>query len=117
MQKYTAKLARSYDFFGLCKPASSPIVLTAQTDSFSNRRIGWPTVHAKPDPRSKGSCGGTLSLRLYKHAPAALGNPKLSELLSLANALREGQVQEKKLAMELLKEKISNHSIRAWQNN
>jgi hypothetical protein len=65
----------------------------------------------------EGKLRGYSFAPLYKHAPAAFGNPKLYELLSLADALRDGRVREKKLAMELLKEKIANHSIRAWQNN
>jgi hypothetical protein len=44
---------------------------------------------------------------LYKRAAlAALADPQLYELLSLVDALRDGLVRERKLAMEMLKERI-----------
>ncbi len=61
-------------------------------------------------PHVEGKLRGYSFAPLYKHAPAAaLDDPKLYELLSLADALRDGRVRERKLAMDMLKEKIANH--------
>jgi hypothetical protein len=44
---------------------------------------------------------------LYKRAAlAALADPQLYELLSLVDALRDGRIRERKLALEMLTERI-----------
>ncbi len=61
-------------------------------------------------PHVEGKLRGYSFAPLYKHAPsAALGDPKLYELLSLADALRDGRVRERNLAMDMLKDKIANY--------
>lgn len=62
----------------------------------------WPYV--------EGKVRGTSFAPLYKHAPiAALKDPKLYQLFSLADALRDGRVRERKLAIDELTERISDH--------
>lgn len=62
----------------------------------------WPYV--------EGKIRGSSFAPLYKHAPiAALKDPKLYELFSLADALRDGRVRERKLALDELTKRISDH--------
>ncbi len=61
----------------------------------------WPYV--------EGMVRGYTLAPLYKRAAlAALADQKLYELLSLADALRGGRVRERKLAMEMMKERIDH---------
>jgi hypothetical protein len=44
---------------------------------------------------------------LYKHAAeAALADPAFYELLSLVDALRDGRVRERKLALEMMSKRL-----------
>ena len=62
----------------------------------------WPYV--------EGKVRGSSFAPLYKHAPiAALKDQKLYELFSLADALRDGRVRERKLALDELTKRISEH--------
>ena len=61
-------------------------------------------------PHVEGKLRGYSFAPLYKHAAtAALGDPKLYELLSLSDALRDGRVRERKLALDMLKERIAHY--------
>ena len=62
----------------------------------------WPYVHGK--------VRGYSFVPLYKHAAvAALKDAKLYELLSLVDALRDGRIRERTLAMAALKARIVQH--------
>jgi hypothetical protein len=59
----------------------------------------WPYV--------EGTVRGYSFAPLYKRAAlAALADPQLYELLSLVDALRDGRIRERKLALEMLTERI-----------
>ena len=59
----------------------------------------WPYV--------TGKVRGYSFAPLYKHAPAAaLKDPRLYELLSLTDALRDGRARERKIAIDILSERI-----------
>jgi hypothetical protein len=63
----------------------------------------WPYV--------EGKVRGYSFAPLYKHAPAAaLKDEKLYELLTLVDALRDGRVRERKLAMDELRRRIAPHA-------
>jgi hypothetical protein len=84
---------------------------------------GVPTAHASEPlksalregsdeppvwPSLEGKVRGYSFAPLYKHAAsAALRDPKLYELLGLADALRDGRVRERKIAMEELTKRIA----------
>ena len=58
-------------------------------------------------PSAKGKLKGQAVNPLYKSVPeAVLNDPKLHELLALVDAIRVGNVREKKLAVGELKERI-----------
>lgn len=58
-------------------------------------------------PYKFGAVRGTSFEPLYKHAAeAALADPAFYELLSLADALRDGRVRERKIALEILGERL-----------
>jgi hypothetical protein len=59
----------------------------------------WPYV--------SGKVRGYSFEPLYKHAAeAALADPAFYELLSLADALRDGRVRERKIALEILSKRL-----------
>lgn len=59
-------------------------------------------------PYLEGRARGYSFAPLYKHAAvAAMKDPKLYELLSLADALRDGKVRERKLATEELRHRLT----------
>jgi hypothetical protein len=63
----------------------------------------WPYV--------EGKVRGYSFAPLYKHAPAAaLKDEKLYELLTLVDALRDGRVRERKLAMDELRRRIAPYA-------
>jgi hypothetical protein len=63
----------------------------------------WPFV--------EGKVRGHSFAPLYKHAAtAALRDPKLYELLGLADALRDGRIRERKIAMDELGKRILHHA-------
>ena len=63
----------------------------------------WPYMH--------GTVRGYSFAPLYKRAAeAALENTQLYELLSLTDALRDGRVRERKMALEELKKRILEHA-------
>ncbi|MEP1094033.1 MAG: hypothetical protein ABJG78_02925 [Cyclobacteriaceae bacterium] len=82
--------------------------------------IGVPTAHSAAPlnqhihsqegyvwPFASGQMRGEALAPLHPKVPEAVQNdPKLHELLALADALRVGRVREKNLAIELLKERI-----------
>ena len=56
---------------------------------------------------AEGTVRGYSLAPLYKRAALAdLADPQLYELLSLVDALRDGRARERKLVMEMLKERI-----------
>jgi len=58
-------------------------------------------------PHPKGTVRGTTLLPLYQKLPeAALDSPELYELLALFDALRIGRARERKLAIELIEERL-----------
>ncbi|MBA3899506.1 MAG: hypothetical protein H0X62_04720 [Bacteroidetes bacterium] len=58
-------------------------------------------------PYAKGNIRGHGIIPLYSSVPeAALKDPKLYELLALADAIRVGRVREKALAIEALKKRL-----------
>lgn len=62
----------------------------------------WPSV--------EGTVRGYSFAPLYKHAAAAaLRDAKFYELLSLADALRDVRIRERKIAMNELSKRILNH--------
>ena len=62
-------------------------------------------------PHVDGKVRGYSFAPLYKHAPAAaLKDEKLYELLTLVDALRDGRVRERKLAMDELRRRIAPHA-------
>ena len=66
----------------------------------SDRPPVWPHPH--------GSVRGNVLLPLYPKLPeAALDDPELYELLALFDALRIGQARERKLAVELIEDRLS----------
>ncbi len=63
----------------------------------------WPFV--------EGKVRGYSFAPLYKHAAtAALRDPKLFELLGLADALRDGRIRERKIAMDELGKRILHYA-------
>jgi hypothetical protein len=61
-------------------------------------------------PHVSGTVRGYSFEPLYKHgAEAALADPAFHELLSLADALRDGRVRERKLALEILNKRFFDH--------
>lgn len=83
---------------------------------------GVPTAHAGPGlsaliqsdelppvwPDPEGEVRGLSFSPLYSSAPgAARRDPRLHELLSLADALRGGRARERKLAAELIHQRLS----------
>jgi hypothetical protein len=84
---------------------------------------GVPTAHAaeplrsmlQPDsdpppvwPHASGTMRGYTFAPLYKRAAeAALEDPRLYQLFSLVDALRDGRVRERALAMEELRKRIA----------
>lgn len=61
-----------------------------------------------PDP--EGTCRGQSYEPLYKSAPkAARSDPILYDLLALIDAIRGGRARERKLAGDLLKQKLTEH--------
>ena len=62
-----------------------------------------------PDPN--GNVQGVAIKPLYRSQPkAAQNNPKLYELLALVDALRIGRARERKLAAELLEERLQSYA-------
>jgi hypothetical protein len=62
-------------------------------------------------PHLSGNARGYSFEPLYKHAPAAaLKDPQLYELLSLTDALRDGRARERKIAIQILSERILQHA-------
>jgi hypothetical protein len=62
-----------------------------------------------PDPN--GNVQGVAIKPLYRSQPkAAQNNPKLYELLALVDALRIGRARERKLAAELLEERLHSYA-------
>lgn len=58
-------------------------------------------------PHALGKVRGYLFEPLYKHAAeAALADPALYELLSLVDALRDGRVRERKIALDLIEKRF-----------
>lgn len=58
-------------------------------------------------PHLLGKVRGYSFEPLYKHAAeAALADPAFYELLSLADALRDGRVRERKIALEILSKRL-----------
>ena len=58
-------------------------------------------------PYLRGTVRGYSFEPLYKHAAeAALADPAFYELLSLADALRDGRVRERKIALEILSKRL-----------
>ena len=86
---------------------------------------GMPTAHAAEPlksvlhagaepvpvwPYGEGKTRGYAFAPLYKHAPeAARKNGELYQLLSLADALRDGRARERALAMEELTKRVGGH--------
>ncbi len=84
--------------------------------------IGIPTAHGTEPlsahfkaggdpppvwPHPKGTVRGAALLPLYPKLPeAALESPELYELLALFDALRIGRARERKLAIELIEERL-----------
>lgn len=61
-------------------------------------------------PSPSGNVRGYSLQPLYKHAvEASLKDPMLYELLSLADALRDGRTRERKLAIELIGKRMQIH--------
>jgi hypothetical protein len=82
---------------------------------------GVPTAHAAPPlsqyiqsselppvwPFAEGKVRGTALLPLYKKAPeAALADPRLYELLTLVDAIRDGRAREREIAIRELSARI-----------
>ena len=62
-----------------------------------------------PDPN--GDVQGVAIKPLYRSQPqAAQKNPKLYELLALVDALRIGRARERKIAVELLEERLQSYA-------
>ena len=58
-------------------------------------------------PHVLGAVRGYLFEPLYKHAAeAALADPAFYELLSLVDALRDGRVRERRMALEILSKRV-----------
>ena len=83
---------------------------------------GVPTSHATPPlstrlhasdlppvwPHPEGAVRGEGLAPLYRSAPvAALANPRLHELLALADALRSGRARERRLAADELESRLT----------
>lgn len=85
--------------------------------------IGVPTAHGAPPldahfagggdrppvwPHPQGTASGNVLLPLYPKLPeAALADPELYELLALFDALRIGRARERRMAIELIEDRLS----------
>jgi hypothetical protein len=100
-------------------PFAFPPVLGAST-------VGIPTAHSSPAfralvestdgfvwPHADGSARGQSLVPLFPAAPSLPGrNQPLYELLTIIDALRVGTTRIRKLAAELLAERLSRASVR-----
>ena len=96
-----------------------PYAFPAQLGSVTR---GVPTAHSAPPlvehfgagdpvvwPAAHGSTRGAGIIPLYPAAPALPAfNPTLYELLALTDALRIGQMRERKMAIDILRNRLHN---------